>query len=444
MPGLHYWIFYHAATGTMRLAALAINTLLLGWIAYQVSKTSKGLINLYWPALAVKLIGGIAIGLVYGLYYQTGDTLIYFRDASELSALYRHDATAYFRFLWDENSNPAQLSNLTFQVPRALFLVKIASVFSILSYDNYWVSAAYFSLFSFLGSWFLVRKISLFFPQFTGAAAVAFLFFPSVVFWSSGLIKESLAMAAVFYLSGIFLNLWYQKKIKILDWILVILSTWIVWQLKYYFAAVFFAVSVNSLFYKSLLNRIIKPKSFRSEIVIWMITFIVPFMIATQVHPNFYPERLLEVLVENYKAFYAVSAPEDLIHFRSLEPTLWSVLLNAPWALVSGLFRPFLWEAGTLFQFLVSIENLLLLAGTAASLYSVKRIIKAPERMLIFSCFVYILWLCVFITLSTPNFGTLSRYRVGYIPYFAFLIFCSPGIATILQRSFNRLAPDKT
>jgi hypothetical protein len=42
--------------------------------------------------------------------------------------------------------------------------------------------------------------------------------------------------------------------------------------------------------------------------------------------------------------------------------------------------------------------------------------------MLVFSVIVYVSLLCIFLSLSTPNFGTLSRYRVGFISFFFLLV----------------------
>jgi hypothetical protein len=47
------------------------------------------------------------------------------------------------------------------------------------------------------------------------AAALAFLFFPSVVFWSSGLVKETLALAGIFWMSTIFLRFLKGEKISV-------------------------------------------------------------------------------------------------------------------------------------------------------------------------------------------------------------------------------------
>ncbi len=97
---------------------------------------------------------------------------------------------------------------LTLQEPRALFLSKVVSVFGLFTASNYWIISCYFSCLAFAGAWYLVKIIRRCNAHYTLAAVLAFLFFPSVVFWSSGIVKESLAMASLYFLSAVFLSYW--------------------------------------------------------------------------------------------------------------------------------------------------------------------------------------------------------------------------------------------
>lgn len=416
---------------------LLLHMLLIGWIAYRIRLQEPGLQRVFWPALTVRLISGIALGLVYWLYYGVGDTLAYAQDGATLAAVAKYDPGAYLKFLW--TSQPAQpWPVLQTHEPRALFMVKLVSLFSLVCFDNYWTIALYFSFLAFLGAWFLLRQIALRLPALVPAASIAFLFVPSAVFWSSGVIKESLALAALFFLSGIFLKLWFSEKVTVYQWLVLLLAAWILWSLKYYFAAIFFAVAVGGLLYK-VAARALRPARFGTQLLVWLVVFIIPLGIVMASRPNFHPNRIFTVIVENYHAYSKISSSEDLIRFSTLSPDAVSMAANAPWALFSGLFRPFLWEAHNVLQMAAAVENLFLFVLFCIALSSAWAERRSPHRMLVFSAGMYILLLCVFITLSTPNFGTLSRYRCGYIPYFVFLLLCSPPVLRILQSSFNRL-----
>jgi hypothetical protein len=157
-------------------------------------------------------------------------------------------------------------------------------------------------------------------------------------------------------------------------------------------------------------------------LLIWTAIFIVPLGIISSMRPNFYPTRILEVIVSNNREFNAMSEPDDVINYTSLEPSIGSIVRNVPRALVSGMFRPFPWEAHTMFQWLIAIENVLLLVLFVSSLGNLLKLAKSPHRLLLCSVVLYVVALCVFLALSTPNFGTLSRYRISFLPLLFLLI----------------------
>ena len=130
----------------------------------------------------------------------------------------------------------------------------------------------------------------------------------------------------------------------------------------------------------------------------------------------------MEVVVSSYYEFQAISNPDDLIHYDALSATPLSLLKNSPWALFSGLFRPFITEASTAFQSFIAFENLVLLILTAGAITQVKKLVNSQYRVLLFAILMYSILLCIFLALSTPNFGTLSRYRVGFLPYLVFVL----------------------
>lgn len=171
--------------------------------------------------------------------------------------------------------------------------------------------------------------------------------------------------------------------------------------------------------------------------------FLAPLLLISVLHPNFYPERFLTVVVDSYYEFQAISARGDAIHYNTMEPTLYGIVKNVPLAIFSGLYRPIFLEATTVLQLLSAIENFLLLVLTGAALFRIKKIAQGKHRLLVFSLLIYIVILCVFLALSTPNFGTLSRYRVGFLPFFVLILAIENPLVTRLINSkwVSNLAP---
>ncbi|HEY9007478.1 MAG TPA: hypothetical protein VIM75_15170 [Ohtaekwangia sp.] len=393
--------------------------------------------NIYGPALALKLFCGIALGLLYTYYYTVGDTFTYHKDGIALANMARHNVQDYLQFLWNGNDTHIIWKNLYLQEPRAVFMSKITSIFCLLSHDNYWVVSIHLSFIAFLSTWFLVKQLSRI-DAIAGPAIVAFLFFPSAVFWSSGVIKESIAMASLYYLAAVFLKAWMQQPLRIIHWLLLPVALWLLWALKYYYLAVLLPVVVTTLVVKLVLVPRIPFRHWAAIGLLWFMVFAVPLFVATTVHPNFYPERFMGVIVENYKAFAAASPPEDRIVYEHLQPRIQNIALYAPKALVSGLFRPFIGEAHNAMQMLVALENLVVLALFIATITRLRNAVAPGYRLLVVSASVYIVMLCIFLALSTPNFGTLSRYKVGFQSFFVLLILINNPLFTRLQTFAQR------
>ena len=386
--------------------------------------------KVYWPALVAKCAAGISLGIIYSTYYTPSDTFTFFQLAVDQADLARNDFGSYLNFLFSEREGYFLGEH------RTIFYVKITSVLALITGNNYWVISIYFSLLSFAAAWYLTNLIARFFPEYKIAACIAFLFFPSVVFWSSGIIKESLAMAAMFFLTALFLKLWVKERISVLSILLAVICGITVFNLKYYYLAAFIPVTVSSLIAQRLSEKFGIGSS-QKQILLWVCILGFGFLVITFLHPNFSPSRILAIVTFNNKVFMDVCTPDDVIHFYNLEPTWLSMLINAPWAFISGLFRPFVWEANTLFKFITGIENLVLLTLAIFALRYLKRIPRSPHRLLILAVILYCSVLSIFLALSTPNFGTLARYGVGYLPFVALLVFHQPFVTKVFSKVFQ-------
>jgi hypothetical protein len=145
------------------------------------------------------------------------------------------------------------------------------------------------------------------------------------------------------------------------------------------------------------------------------------------------------VILENNAAYNAMSAPEDVVHFSELDPNPMSFLKNSPWALFSGLFRPLFWETSSIIQVLPAVENTIVLFLFLAACFRYKSYVSSPHRTLLLAVTVYVILLCIPITFSAPNFGTLSRYKTAYISFFVLMILCNNPLLNSMERSFRRL-----
>lgn len=390
-------------------------------------KDDHALRKLYWPALCAKIVAGIALGIIYSTYYTLSDTFTFFELAADKADLARSDLSAYLNFLFSKNEGYFLGEH------RTVFYTKVTSVLALITGNNYWLTSAYYSLLSFFSAWYLTKTITRVLPEYKVAACIAFLFFPSVVFWSSGVIKESLTMTALFFLTAVFLKIWAREKISLVSVLLAVVGAWIIFNLKYYYLAVFIPITASSLLARWIC-RTRKIEKGCQEIALWICLLAGGFFLATFLHPNFSLNKLLIVIAANNKIFMDACTPDDVIHFYDLQPTWSSMLVNSPWALISGLFRPFVWEANTIFKFITGLENLVLLILAIFSLRYFRGVFTSRYRLLILSTLLYCVVLSIFLALSTPNFGTLARYGVGFLPFLVLLVSSQPWIVKPLSK----------
>ncbi len=401
----------------------------IAWLVFR--KYGNEYPRVFWLSFLFKMAMGSALGLVYLYYYSANDTWLFFKDANVLAQFGKSDFTAYLRFLLTDEAPDYLFGQLVNSQERSLFLIKIMSVFSWIGGHNYWISAAYFSLISFLSSWYLFSVVTRLFENSWLAASLSFLFFPSIIFWSSGLVKETLALSAIYFVTGLFLKFIFKERVTWYEGMLALYGFWVTWNLKYYWTALFGAVVFTYLLVHLLSARL--PLFRKHRVVVWVFIFVVLCGGVSFLHPNFYLDRFLEVLITNHNDFIRISDDDGLIHFYKLHSSWPSIIINAPWALLSGLLRPFLWEASGVMAMLASVENLLITVLLLTSLSSITDIGK--HRLLLLSTCVYIALLCVFLALSTPNLGTLSRYRIGFLPFLIFIItYRNPLLAFLINR----------
>ena len=362
---------------------------------------------------------GWLLGCVFLFYYQQGDTLTYFADAHKLAQLAYQRPVDYLRVLTGQLSAPV---HLTFQKqPRAFFFTKLVSLINIFTYSNYWLTAAYFSLLSFVCSWKLANYLSSSFPQHSSAAAIAFLFYPSVIFWGSGVLKESVAVASIMLI--VYTVLWllnnrYFTKEFLTKVVLLAASVWLLWEVKYYYAGVLLPTVLSASVALTISRRI----EGWYPLVTFAISWIGLIGLASLLHPILAINRLHLVLLYNHDTIVAMSDSSTIIHFWNLDERPESFIINVPLAIFSGLFRPLAGEGTTFLQWMAGLENTgLLLTGIAACANSWRARMSGTDWLWVTATITYVVVLGTILAFASPNFGSLVRYRVAFLPFLVFL-----------------------
>lgn len=392
----------------------------VGVVVWLLQTGNKRLRIFFAPALLFKLLCSVVLGLLYLYVFQKGDTFRFFHDGVLLADWAVEQPREFLAFLWRSNETFSVWHQLNITEPRSLFFSKLLSLMCLLAGNNYWLCALWLALISFVSSWLLVQRLSALHPEHSASFAIAFLLWPSVIFWSSGVLKESIALAAIFWLTRLTLEWAATRTFSLSVLFQALFCFWIAWNLKYYWIG--------------LLAPFLALVAGRSYRIFWRIALVaLAILIAILVwHPNLNPNRVLNVITDNYNQYHFLTGGNNTFHFENLRPTWQSVMLSSPAALWCGLYRPFVWEGTTFFHMLAAIENGVLLILTV---FMVVRFRLAPVlRGWLLPLLGYALLECIFLTLSTPSWGTLTRYRVGMLPFFVLFVLLTN---TSLQRFFK-------
>ncbi len=379
------------------------------------------------------------------MYYgEVGDSLNYFHDAGKLFELGRQDAGAYWNVIvWNEYTPIWDTKLMLWQEPRAFWFVKLISLLMWIVGNNYWLLACYFSFLSFVGSWYLVEALSKTFPTTRLWAVGSFLFFPSVVFFGSGLTKESLSIALLGWGTAQALKV-KDLRSFIYFGLVAIVCAWGLAQLKFYYLA-FWAGGIGThLLAYQIVHKTNLPAW--GYVVVFVGVCVLGVFLSSFV---FDFDTLVLMTVLNHNTTYVSSQPQDLIHYSihggqgyiSLNASWISLFYNAPIALEAGLFRPYVWEASDKLKFLMSLENLgvLGLAICAVVLIFWKGLPKLSKEEVLFSCAVlmYVVGLLIIVALASPNMGALVRYKVvttGWVVY---------GLGCMIKASVSKIVLSK-
>ncbi|NEM98625.1 hypothetical protein [Pontibacter burrus] len=407
-----------------------LNLLLLTGLSWWLYKQdwAQNLKPYLLPALGLKLLCGVLLGLLYYHYYGAGDTITYFESSQKLTQLANNDAGAYWRLLlFNEFPSEAFRATVPFTAfadfSNSFFLLKIISLFNLLTGSSYYLVGLYFSLFSFWGMAKLTATLSTVFPETRKAAIVALLFFPSVVFWSSGLLKDAVLMGSMCWVMAFVLQLAHRQKLTIVTWLLVPLQLYLFVKIKVFFAALLLGMLTCYLMIQYLSRTIKSLQNIKIQLLT-LAGFIVAAIVAVwHVSGIFSVEFILHHLVKTYDGLLALSLHGPHLSYSSLETTISSIVANSPKAFFSAIYQPLIGESLEPLYLLLGLENLLLLLLTAVAIVAVfkKEWLQKIELWHVI-LLLFIVASAIVIGISTPNFGTLSRYRIIFLPFLVYLL----------------------
>ena len=372
-----------------------IHSILLLSLSFQVWKYSKNDFPhwVYWSGLCLKLSAGVVLGFIFFDHYGHGDTITFFEAARDPGHMVQVDQ------------------------PRTEFFIKLIAPLVKLSGDSYWITSLWLSFLSFCSCWYLIIVLTNLYPSSKYLIGCCFLFIPTVIFWSSGMLKDTIAFSAVALIVAVAQKFYHKRKIRLTQLILLIISGFLLIRLKHY-------LFIVSLIYGGILLSItlIRGLSTKWKWGLILLTALTVTLGSQTVHPYLKINRLAWAIYENNQAITQKTEPAKQLDLVIESDSWWSVIQKVPLAVHIGLFRPSFIDKIPKWGILHQIENFVLSVLIISSLILIlKNRSLGTDTPMVLAAIFCILILATLLPLSTPNFGTLVRYKNVYYPYLLLL-----------------------
>ncbi|TAF67485.1 MAG: hypothetical protein EAZ55_03985 [Cytophagales bacterium] len=383
-------------------------------IAFLKKRYENTPLGSYWYYFVfLKIIAGLGVGLLYlHAYHRGGDTWLYYEQGSLLADVIYKSPLLYTQIVCFDTYSPDVM--LPWEQPRALFFVKLVSLFNLLTQNNYWLMSIYFSLFSAWAMWYFANNWALLFPTHKMVIVASFLAIPSVIVWSSGLQKESLAWTFIGFWGAYSLRYASNKSNIYTLFGVSLVCSYGLWVLKFYYL-------IGILFFIFVFFVLLYGQKATLQIRILMF-FVLLSALVVEVFWLRFHTGWIYAIIDNHNSSYHFSLPNTAIQyykytpygFYALHPHYSSWLPNIPLALFSGLFRPLPYEAYGTLALLASLENTLLICYFVFWIFFAKK--HVYHFPLQFSLLAYCLLLATVLALASPNYGSLVRYKIVWLP----------------------------
>jgi hypothetical protein len=400
--------------------------------AVRPSVTNRYTKPYFIPALTLKLIGGLAFGIVFNTLYG-GDTNQYYKMTGIIHEAFGDSFFTGLKLLFIKNREADP--SLFHYTGRMFWLgrdsteylpIQVGAVIGLFCFNNYSVITIGFATLSFTGMWAMYITFVKLRPQIYKELSIAVFFIPSVFFWGSGLMKDPLCLGALGWIFYTFYRGFIEKKNVLRCIIIGYIASFILISTKIYILLAFLPPALLWVFneYSARLNSPL-IRTVAKPVLLTVGAAVAMFALTrlTKGDSRFDIDKIgaQSKITADYLLSVSQMQNGSGYSLGAQDGTIGGMLKLAPQAVIVSLFRPFIWEARNPTMLLSAIEASYFIFLTLRIFYRVgigntlKAIGSSPPLVL---CFVFSLIFAVAIGVSSNNFGTLVRYKIPLMPFY--------------------------
>ena len=407
-------------------------------------------------AFSLKIFGGIFVGLVYQYYYGGGDTFNYWFHTETINSSFQDSFYSWLKLIThsadyhDTDVYVYTAKMYWYNSPPDYFVPVVGAFIGLFTMTTYLPTTVIFSALSFIGIWKMFVVFTKLYPRLTKQIAFSFLFIPSVVVWGSGFLKDTVTLSCLGMSVHFFYLIFFENKKLVSNSIVALFFLYIIYLIKSYIVMAFLPAAL--LWGVGLLSYKIKDKRLIivARYFLYAIAITGLILVGGKLQGDAFGEYSLENVatksIQTRDYLYRVSNEQDGSGYTlgDMDPTLTGMLELAPAAVNVTLFRPYPWEARKPIVMLSALEALFFLGFTIAVIFR-NNPIRVVQRILadetLQFCLIFTLIFAFAVGISTSNFGSLSRYKIPCMPFYAafmFILFNPPKEEIILRKKRDK------
>lgn len=384
----------------------------------------------------IKVFSTVAF-TIFSYYISPGDSAgIYFGEGSNIFHLILKDP-ANIKLIFqagkdfDDNLLADTFNSGYFKLESNYFVVRLVAIMCFFSFGKYLIMNLFFSMISFSGVWRLFKFFYEMYPHLHRKLAIAIIYLPTFVFWSSGILKDPICTGMLGWFTYAGYSVFYKRHNIVRNSIILVLSAYILAIVKVYILISYLPFFGLFLILKNvhhIKNRFGKMLLGAGLVVAGVVGFLYVAEKLKEELGFFAVDKLAQSVKTQQSAFANVSdlAESSFSLGVEFDGSLGSLAQLAPAAVTATLYRPYLWESKKVSTLLSSLESLAMMLFTLYVLYQAG--IPLFFKLLftdatIFYCLFFAILFALFIGATTLNFGTLVRYKIPCMPFYLIGLF---------------------
>ncbi len=394
----------------------------------------------FTSGLLIKILGSLTFVFIYLYYYGGGDTTSYFESSKAMANLFYKKPADYFTVLFSPPSDETR-SLFTMQTgypwsylfydSHTFMVVKLTSIITIITFKSYILTSVILATITYYGVWKVFSLFVLYFPSLEKKLAFSILYFPSTLFWGSGVSKDTYTYFGVMLLFYSVYNIFINKSshkiyVKLLP---LLVGFFLIINIKPYILLIFLPCAFVWIFYDKYKRIRIKILKYLIAPIGFVLVIVTSYFILNSLGDKmskFSLDKALETAaITNYdlkQDYYGGSS----FNIGDYDGTILGAAKLFPAATFAGLFRPGIWESSKITLLIAGIENSIILFFVLSFIFKNNWIVLykiiTGNSVLLFS-FLFSVLFSFMIGLTTSNFGALVRFKIPYLPFLMSSIF---------------------